>query len=300
MLAFPGHTGRPGLTVPPFTITIIKDYSVAGSGTPDAFSITFSPDPSPELALTFIISGSSYTPVITTVGGVATLDFTSTIVGPVSVDIYNGATYITSVTLHFIAVPNPPDPAKSYLLVTQNPATADGTSQDIVEAVLYDQYGNAIINPPATAVNFSIETGTATISATGVTVPGTNIAIAYFTSTVVGSVQVQALTNGIYLTDQSNPANNFVSIQFVAGQPNQSTSYLVVTQSPVTANGTSQDIVEAVVYDANGNKVADGTTVTFTIKTGTATMTTTGTTSGGIVYAYFTSTVAGLCPGTGT
>ena len=35
-------------------------------------------------------------------------------------------------------------------------------------------------------------------------------------------------------------------------------------------------IVEAVVYDANGNKVAYNTVVTFTIETGTATITTTG------------------------
>ena len=295
--AAPGHTDRPGLAVPPFTITITKDYSVANSGTPDAFSITFSPDPSPELALTFIISGSSYTPVITTVNGVATLDFTSSVVGPVSVDIYNGtvspANYITTVTLHFIAAPGPPDPSTSYLVVTQNPATADGVSQDIVEAVLYDIHGNAITNPPSTAVNFSIESGSATISATGVTSPGTNVAIAYFTSTVVGSVQVQGFTNGIYLTDQSNPANNYVTVQFVVPPPDPAKSYIVATVTPMPADGSSQDVVEAVVNNSLGLAVPDGTAVTFTIETGTATITTTGVTSGGVAIADFTSMVVG-------
>ena len=47
---------------------------------------------------------------------------------------------------------------------TQNPANADGVSQDIVQAYLFDQFGNP--EPAGTPITFSIETGTATMTTT--------------------------------------------------------------------------------------------------------------------------------------
>src|SRR6202012_1504570 len=125
-------------------------------------------------------------------------------------------------------------------------------------------------------VTFTIETGTATMTTTGTTVGG--VATAYFTSTVVGSVQVQATINGgTFLNDQANPANNFVTVQFVVPPPLATASYVIATVTPMPADGTSQDVVQAVVNNSLG-PVPDGTVVVFTIETGTATMTTTGTT----------------------
>jgi len=170
----------------------LKDFSIAVRAS-DILEITVSPTPpAPGLSLTFSISTASYTPVITTnrqwCGGI---DFASTVVGPVTVNVYNGpiipANLVATQVLNFIAVPGPVDLANSYLTVIQNPANADGVSQDIVEAVLYDQYGNA--EPSGTPITFSIESGTASMTASGVS--SGNVATAYFTSTVVGSVQVQ-------------------------------------------------------------------------------------------------------------
>jgi gliding motility-associated-like protein len=145
--------------------------------------------------------------------------------------------------------------------------------------------------PDGTVVTFTIETGTATMTTTGTTVGG--VATAYFTSTVVGSVQVQAQINGTtYLNDQANPANNFVTVQFTQPPPSATLSYVVATVTPQLADGSSQDQVQAVVNNALG-PVPDGTVVVFTIQSGTATMTTTGTTVGGVATAYFTSSVVG-------
>src|SRR6185437_3450742 len=59
------NAGRPG-GGPTITITTLKDFSVAGSGNPDIIQVQITPAPNPGDQLTFNISGSSYTPVITT------------------------------------------------------------------------------------------------------------------------------------------------------------------------------------------------------------------------------------------
>jgi len=69
-----------------------------------------------------------------------------------------------------------------------------------------------------------------------------------------------------YLNDQANPGNNFVTIQFVA-PPSLANSYIVAVTTPVTADGASQDIVQALVYNSLGQPVPPGTAVTFTIET---------------------------------
>jgi gliding motility-associated-like protein len=409
-MAAPGHSGKEdGKPAYTYTVTVIKDYSVAGSGNPDILQITVSPVPPnpPGLSLTFNISTASYTPILTTdANGVVTLDFASTIVGPVTVEVYNGietpANLVATQVLNFIAAPGPVDPSNSYIQVIQNPANADGVSQDIVEAVLYDAHGNPensntpvtfaftgvastmsttglsvgnivtatftstnvgndqvtasvpagllhdlviqtnqfvniqfVVPPPSlansyitavttpmpadgtsqdvvqavvlnslgqpvpagTAVTFTIETGTATITTTGIT-NASGVATAFFTSTVIGSVQVQAQVSigGVptFLNDQSNPTNNFVTIQFVVIPPSVANSYITAVTTPEPADGTSQDVVQAVVLTSSGQPVAAGTAVTFTIETGTATITTTGiTNASGVATAYFTSTVVG-------
>ena len=122
----------------------------------------------------------------------------------------------------------------------------------------------------------------------------------YFTSSVVGSVQVQGMTNGFYLTDQSNPANNFVTIKFVVGTPVTSNpsspeppgggggsggsgtgpsspsdpsgpgggyTYLTMTYNNVPADGVSADTATAYITDAEGHPVPN-TPVTFTLHIG--------------------------------
>lgn len=289
---------------PPYTVTytIIKDYSVAGSTSSDVILFKVSPVPNPVINLTFNISSSSYTPVLTTdpTTGEVTLAFKSPIVGPVTVDVTDDANNnLGSVIMHFIAAPGPPDPSKSYIIATQQTSPADGTTQDVVQAVLYDQYGNACAN--GTQVRYSIQSGTATMITNASPPPGMatssgNVATAEFTSTVVGTVNVQAqiLVSGVwtYIKDQTQ-ANNYVPVYFTVLQPDITKSYLKGIVISTAADGTSQNEVDAIVRNSTGGAVPDGTVVTFTIKTGTATMTVSGTTVNGVVKAYFTSTTVG-------
>lgn len=189
-------------------------------------------------------------------------------------------------TIHFTA--GLPDPAKSYIVVTQDPAAADGITQDIVTVYLFDSQGR----PTTGAVTYSILSGTATPA--GGSVASDNTVTQAYVSTTIGAVQVQAQVNGIYLTDQSNPGNNYVTIHFVVGPPDPSKSYIVVTQDPALANGTAQDIVTVYLFDAQGHAITDGTNVTFSISSGTATISgaaTQGVTTGNVSALYVSNVV---------
>ncbi len=292
--------GRPGVTA---TITILKDSSVAGSGNPDIIQVTLSPAPNPGDQLQFNISTSSYTPQATTdpTTGVITLPFSSSIVGPAIVDVVDLVTGqdLGSVTVFFMAVPDPPDPSRSYFTVIQNPAAADGTSEDIVKAFIFDDHGNPI---PNESIQWTIQSGVATFASNpnAVTSPYGSAAAGTSTiglvSTTVGNVNVQALVGGVggfQLQDKSTPRNDYLPVQFTIPPPSVALSYILATTPTTAADGTSKDVVEAVVNNTAGQPVPDGTSVTFTIQSGTATMTATGVTVGGVAYAYFTSSTPG-------
>jgi gliding motility-associated-like protein len=290
------HPGNPGGTV--YTITTPVNFQLANNSAQDQVVVNISPIPSPAVGITFVINGGAGgDPVIPTdVNGNAILELSSPIATtfPVEAEIVDpfthSVTVIGTVTVTFISAPGPVDPALSSIQVITNPAPADGTSQDIVEAFLYDQYGNP--EPSGTPVTFSIQTGTATITTTGITTG--NSCFAYFTSTVVGFVQVQASAGGGFLYNFSNAALNYVTIQFIVPPPSAANSYLTAVTTPEPADGSSQDVVQAVVLNSLGQPVPAGTAVTFTIETGTATITTTGiTNASGVATAYFTSTVIG-------
>ncbi|HEY4286735.1 MAG TPA: Ig-like domain-containing protein [Puia sp.] len=299
-IAAPGVPG-PGTGGYTYTVNIVKDYSVFATGT-DIISVTLSPIPPypPGESITFNVGGGSSSYVVQTdASGTATLYFTNNAAGTVPVVITDGAVAVQSMDMHFVAAPGPPDPSRSYFAVVQNPENADASSQDIVEAFIFDSHGNAI---PGASVNWTIQSGTATFASSpnqttsagpSPTIGTTTIGL---TSTVVGNVNVQATaTYGattINLIDQSSPPNNFLAVQFTQPPPSATLSYIVATVTPMPADGNSKDQVQAVVNNAVG-PVPDGTVVLFTIETGSATMTTTGTTVGGVATAYFTSMVVG-------
>lgn len=120
-------------------------------------------------------------------------------------------------------VVGPVDKSRSYITVTQDGATANGVAQDVVTAYLFDAQGRAITD--GTTVTFSIQgTGVATIknsASQGVT---TGSVFAQYVSMVVGKVQIQASYTApdgttVYLTDQNNSSNSYVTIHFVVGTP---------------------------------------------------------------------------------
>ena len=204
-----------------------------------------------------------------TVGSVTIQASTPNVPGPGTL-IIGGAGFTQ--TIHFVN--GPPDPAKSYVVVTQDPAVADGVSQDIVTAYLFDAQGRAITD--GTNVTFAILSGTTTIVNAAVQPVTAGNVSGQYVSSVVGSAQIQAsfVYNGTtyILNDQSNPANNYTTIHFTNGPPDPSKSYIVVTQDPASADGVSQDIVTAYLFDAQGRAITDGTNVTFSILSGTATI----------------------------
>ncbi|HTI93772.1 MAG TPA: Ig-like domain-containing protein [Puia sp.] len=294
-MAAPGNPG-PGTGGYTYTVTVVKDFSIFATGT-DIISVALSPTPPypPGESITFNVGGGSSSYVVQTdASGVATLYFTNNAPATLPVVITDGAIPIQTVSMTFIAAPGPPDPARSYFTVVQNPENADGSSQDLVEAFIYDTHGNAI---PGATVNWTIQSGTATFATSSSPTTGSDgSATTGLTSMVVGNVNLTAQAayagNVITLHDQGSPPNNFLAIQFIQPPPVSTLSYIVATVTPMPADGTSKDQVQAVVNNAVG-PVPDGTVVTFTIQSGTATMTTTGTTVGGVATAYFTSTVVG-------
>ncbi|HVU98122.1 MAG TPA: Ig-like domain-containing protein [Puia sp.] len=262
-----------------------------GGNVPDGTPVTFT-----------ILSGAA---TITTTGivtgGVAKAFFKSAVVGTVQVqaqvDINGTPTYLND----FNAPANnytpvqftlpPPNAATSYIVGIVTSTAADNSSTDEVDAVVNNALGPV---PDGTAVTFTIQSGTATFTTTGITQGG--VAKAYFKSSVVGSVQVQAQVdiNGVptYLTDQNAPANDYTTVQFTTPPPTLATSHIVGIVTSTAADNSSTDEVDAIVNNVNG-PVPDGTIVTFTIKSGTATITTTGVTQGGVAKAYFKSSVIG-------
>ncbi len=263
---------------------IVTAYLFDSQGRPTSGTVNFS-----------IQSGTAT--FVTTVTGTGTVaaEYISNTVNAVQVQAaLSGGTFLNDqnnpannyATIHFTN--GPPDPSKSYIVVTKDPAPADGATQDIVTAYLFDAQGR----PTSGTVTFTIQSGTATFVAT---VTGTGTVAAEYVSSTVGVVQIQAMTNGTFLNDQNNPANNYATIHFVVGPIDPSKSYITVTQDGATANGVAQDIVTVYLFDAQGRAITDGTTVNFSIKSGTATIVNSasqGVTSGS-VFAQYVSTVVG-------
>src|SRR5258708_29185989 len=134
-----------------FTVTPAKDHSVANSGIPDVITVTVNPS-SPDVNLTYeVIVGGVFTGVssgVTSVGGVATINIYGSNPGTVTVNIYKDGALVGSIDMHFIAAPGPPDLTNSYISYVVQTNPADGTSQDIVQAGLYDQWGNPCSTAP--------------------------------------------------------------------------------------------------------------------------------------------------------
>jgi gliding motility-associated-like protein len=263
---------------------IVTAYLFDAQGRPTSGTVTFS-----------IQSGTATFVATVTGAGTVAAEYVSNTVGAAQVQAaLASGTFLNDqnnpannyATIHFIT--GPPDPSKSYIVVTQDPAPADGTTQDIVTAYLFDAQGR----PTVGTVNFTILSGTATFVTM---VAGTGTVAVEYVSNTVGTVQVQGMLNGTYLNDQNNPANNYATIHFVVGPPDPSKSYIVVTQDNALADGSTQNIVTAYLFDAQGRAITDGTNVTFSIKSGTAAIVNAATqpVTTGSVSAQYVSNVVG-------
>jgi adhesin/invasin len=281
-----------------FTITVTQDGQIADGVHSDLVQITAIDNstglPVPSLFIYMKIgSGTATISGNTGPTGVVTFPVQNTAAGMLYLKFYTGNPpyLINNATTTVTFVAGPPDPNTSYLEVIQSPEPADGTSEDIVKAHLLDKLGNIV----ATAtVNFGIQSGTATFtmpSASGSGTASGGFLDAHLVSNVVGDVVVNATATTSYGTITFS---NVVTVQFIAGPVDPSKSYLEVVQNPAGADGTSQDIVRAHLFDKYGHPLSD-TAVTFAIVSGTASFSgaSSGVTTGGTLDAALVSTVVG-------
>ena len=313
-LAAPGH---PVLACQyNYTATVTTDYSIADGTTNDVLTITVTdattglPVSGVQVQISIGVNGSGgiATPTTDASGqatlGLANIYATST---PLTVTVPNSCTPTVTKFFHYQAGPpnvNPPpgSPNPSYYTTIIATAAANGTDTAEVEAHVTDGVNN---EPPGTPIRFTVtsvntqsstallnKTTTSTITVN--TVTGNNSTVDLpITDINTGPVTITCYVNvsGVW-TQLGTPQ----TVTFVVPPPSQANSYITPVITPMPADGSSKDEVQAVVnMVVNGSVVAvpDGTQVKFTIETGTATMTTTGLTTGGVASAYFTSAVPG-------
>ena len=284
-----------------FTVQVIQNNQIADGIQSDLVRITVTDNvtglPVPSLSISMKLgSGTATIPGSTGPGGIVVFPVQNTAVGTVDLRFYvNTGTppYLinnATTTVNFIA--GPPDASTSYLEVIHSPETANGTSEDVVRAHLFDKMGNPVT--AATTVNFDVQSGTAIF--TGPASSGSGTAAggtidAKLVSTVVGDVVVHAAATGAFGTIN---ITNTVTVKFIAGPPDLQKSYIEVIHSPETADGGSEDIVKAHLFDANGHPLSD-TAVQFAVTSGTASFNSpsSGVTVGGAMDAKLVSLTVG-------
>ena len=209
----------------------------------------------------------------TTTNGIATTTLTSSTTATTAIinASSGGASGSTNVT--FTAG----SPASLSLQATLTRIIADGTSNTTITAVVTDTNGNPV---NGTTVEFTTTLGSITSSSkTG----ANGIATATLTSSTTSGTATVKATSG--------SATNSVSVEFIPGDP--SSIILYASPSTIPADGISTSTIIAIVKDVNGNKVADGTIVTFNSSGGTISPTSTTTTNGIATTTLTSSTTAG-------
>jgi hypothetical protein len=175
------------------------------------------------------------------------------------------------------------------MTLSANPTTlpADGTSSSLITATLKDSAGNPV--KPGTSVTFSTSLGkfsngqkiitVSTPDATGV------VSVSLMAGTTSGSAVVTATSDGVTQT---------VYVTFTGAVV--ATINVTATPDTLLADGVSTSDIRAEVRDGQGNPIADGEVITFTIISGTGTLSAaSATTSGGFASVTYT---ASNTPGT--
>ncbi len=162
---------------------------------------------------------------------------------------------------------------------------ADGQSTSQISAQLFDQHGNPFLDQ--VAVIFSTNRGSFWGAPTVVVLADNGLAEATLTSsTSAGTATVRAQAEG---------ASDSIDITFGPGPPRT----LVLTAAPERPNVQQASTLEAIVQDAFGNRVADGTVVRFEATFGTLAQQEQAT-SGGIARTTLSSNAPGQATVTAT
>lgn len=167
-------------------------------------------------------------------------------------------------------VVGPAAPARSGERTVVNNMTANGTDQDVLEAMVRDASSNPL---PGIVVTFAATSGVAfnggAVGAAGTcTTDANGLCSVTATSTIAGNKSTVVSTSTGALTGSFTVgANSYgpspASYAFVVGTPSAAQSGLRVVTDNQLANGIAKDVLQAYVRDASGNPVGAGVVVTF-------------------------------------
>ncbi|OIO53999.1 MAG: hypothetical protein AUJ55_12625 [Proteobacteria bacterium CG1_02_64_396] len=202
-----------------------------------------------------------------TAGGNASITVTPAASGTVTIGATVGALaqVTTNITVNTLSA------ASMTLAADQTVQTADGASLITLTATVKDSAGNGV-----NGVTVSFTSTLGTLSGLTAVTAGGGVATVTLSSPATGTATVTATASGL---TQSQ------ALSFVAG----SASGVSVTLSPSNVQVGSSTTVTAVVTDAKGNAVVDGTQVTFSGGTGTFGVTVASTVSGSVSTSFVPS-----------
>jgi adhesin/invasin len=209
-------------------------------------------------------AGSLSSPTATTTNGVASVTlFSATIVGSAKVTAASGGA-TASVTVQFV-----PGPASTLALTASpNNIRADRTSTSTLRASARDAHGNAVAD--GEVISFDVQVGSGTLSSPTATTSGGVATVTYTASGTEGTETVRArATSGISAT------TNIILISAMVGSVE-----VTAGSAKLPADGSTTTQIRALVKDANGSLVNDGTPVSFTTTAGSLSSATANTSVG--------------------
>ncbi|MBN1833567.1 MAG: Ig-like domain-containing protein [Deltaproteobacteria bacterium] len=157
---------------------------------------------------------------------------------------------------------------------------ADGVSQTEISATVKDTSDHNM--PDGTMVYFSTDLGT--LSADSATTTNGQAAVTLTSSTLVGTATITATTAFV---------SGDAQVTFVPGDV--AAISLKATPNNLTADGHSTSTITATVTDAHGNLVTNGKSISFSVSTGTGTLSAnTATTVNGVATVTYTASFTAL------
>jgi adhesin/invasin len=228
-------------------------------------------NPVSDTTISFDASGGNYAPSCNTdTNGQCNITWTNTVSGNFNLSAIAEGQNITNSpqTREFtagLATGN-----RSLLTIDKvGPITADNSSTYIVTVYAKDKNNNNVSN---TAVTFNVGNGNAYLSPVNCTTDNSGECFVSWKSDTVGDFTINATING----ELVNASVSDKQRGFVFGEPNSTTSYVVITPDPtvtqLTADSYTPFTITAYIKDLLGHSV-NGTTVSFTTSLGDLTST---------------------------
>lgn len=238
LIATPATLPADGVSTATITATVTD---ASGNPVPDGTPVIFSTD-----------RGTISPASATTVNGQANAVLVSSPQAGVATVSASSGSLQQQVQVRFL--PGPPN----TVTLTANPPgsqVADGNAAFVIVATVRDAVGNPV--DPGTAVTFTVSPF-GTLNPATATTDANGQAQTSLTSTQAGLVTVRATSGAA--------TSAGLQVRFIPGPASQVTLTALPTSIP--ADGTSSSLLRATVADLNGNPVADGTEVTFTVQGG--------------------------------